>query len=262
MSRASLLATGWLLGVAGAAVSAVASAGQLGAAQVVDKNVAARGGLAAWRAVNALTLSGRMEAGGKKNTALPFVLTLKRPHKTRLELRFQEHTALQVFDGAQGWKLRPFLGRSEVEPFSPVEARSAAADEELDGPLIDYARKGSRVELQGMDTVVGHRAYRLRLTPKVGMARRVWVDAHSFLELKSDGEPRRLNGRMRNVTVFYRDYQPEHGLMMAHVLETVVEGARGSHKITVQHVTVNPPAADDQFAKPALAAASLPEQQQ
>ncbi len=32
--------------------------------QIVDRNIAARGGLAAWRAVNGLSISGEMDAGG------------------------------------------------------------------------------------------------------------------------------------------------------------------------------------------------------
>jgi outer membrane lipoprotein-sorting protein len=245
----------WAAVVGGAANAAAPSA-----AWVADKNAAARGGLAAWHAVSSLSMSGQLEAGGKKNAALPFVLTLKRPHKSRLELKFQEQTALQVYDGAQGWKVRPFLGRNEVEPFSPDEAKSAAAAEDLDGPLLDYAKKGGKLELKGMETVEGHRAYKLKLTPKVGPPRHVWVDASSFLELKIEGEPRRLDGRMRNVAVYYRDYRPEHGLVVPHVLETVVDGVRPSRKITIQHVTVNPPADDAEFAKPSLLPVKLPGQ--
>jgi len=36
----------------------------LSAAQIADKNVAARGGLQAWRAVQTLSLQGKMGAGG------------------------------------------------------------------------------------------------------------------------------------------------------------------------------------------------------
>ena len=45
-----------------AADSKPASA-QLSAAQIVEKHVAARGGLQAWRAVQAMSWSGKMEAG-------------------------------------------------------------------------------------------------------------------------------------------------------------------------------------------------------
>lgn len=229
---------------------------KLSAAQIVERNVAARGGLQAWRGVSTLVLSGQMEAGGKKNTELPFVMEMKRPHKSRLEIRFQDQTAIQVYDGTQGWKVRPFLGRNEVEPFTPDEASQAANWAELDGPLVDYASKGTRIALEGTEAVEGHPAYKLKLTLKDGVVRHVWIDAGNFLERKIDGDPHRLDGKMRNVAIFYRDYRSENGLKIPHVLETVIDGGKLPHKMTIQRVTVNQPLADTQFGKPGLAMAA------
>jgi len=238
-----------------------AHATKLSAAQIVDRNVVARGGIKAWQAISTLTLSGRMEAGGKKNTELPYVMKMKRPHMSRLELNFQDKTALQVYDGEQGWKVRPFLARNEVEPFTPTEAKAANAWQELDGPLIDYAKKGSKVELQGTEAVEGHRAYKLLLTMKNGEEQHVWIDAASFLELKIDGEPRMMDGKLRNVSIFYRDYKKENGLNIPHVLETVVEGGKQSHKMTIEHVSINQSMESALFAKPQLAVSNAVLQQ-
>ena len=224
--------------------------GSLTAAQVVERNVAARGGLEAWRAVGSLTLAGEMDAGGKLDSRLPFTLTLKRPNKSRLEIRFRDTAALQVYDGSQGWKLRPFLNRSDVEPYTADEARSAAVADELDGLLIDHQAKGSTVELAGVDSVEGRSAYRLRLSLKNGQQRQVWVDAASFLELKADGEPRRLDGKLRAVSLYYRDYKRVSGLMLPHTLETVVDGVKATHKMHIESVRINPPLDAAAFAKP------------
>jgi len=223
---------------------------RLTAQQIVERNVNARGGLAAWRAVTALAMTGQVDAGGKQDVKLPFTMTLKRPHSSRVELRFQEQTALQVYDGTQGWKLRPFLNRSDVEPYTADEARSAAVADELDGLLIDHQAKGSTVELAGVDSVEGRSAYRLRLSLKNGQQRQVWVDAASFLELKTDGEPRRLDGKLRAVSLYYRDYKRVSGLMLPHTLETVVDGVKATHKMHIESVRINPPLDAAAFAKP------------
>lgn len=228
----------------------VAPAGNLTAAQIVERNVAARGGLPAWHAVKTLTFSGKLEAGGKTNAELPFVLKMKRQHKSRLEISFQEETALQVYDGKHGWKVRPFLGRDEVEPFTPAEVRAAEDWQELDGPLIDYAKKGTKVRLLGKESIEGHPAYKLKLTMKDGAQRHVWVDAATFLELRIDGEPRKMDGKMHNVSVYYRDYKAENGLTVPHVFETVVEGGPTAHKMSIDQVIVNQPMEDIIFAKP------------
>ena len=220
--------------------------------QIVDKNIAARGGLAAWRAVNSLTMSGEMDAGGKQDAKLPFVMSMKRPQKSRLEIKFQEQTAVQVWDGNQGWKLRPYLNRNEVENYTAAEARSAAAATELDGPLVDFERKGTKVELAGTEVVEGRNTYKLKLTLKGGEQVHLWIDAKSFLETKIDGEPRRMDGRMRKVAIFSRDFKPVGGLQFPHTIETVVESVKGSHKMTIQTIKINPPLDDTLFAKPQL----------
>jgi len=246
-----------LFSVAALAASGAMAAG-LSATQVAEKNAAARGGLEAWRAVKNLTLTGQMDAGGTENVRLPFTLTVARPNKSRLELKFKDQIAVQVYDGTHGWKLRPFLNRNDVDPYTATEAASAARAAELDGPLIDYARKGTKIESQGMDTVEGKKAYRLKLTLKEGHTGNVWIDEASFLEVKADGEPRRLDGKMHPVEVFYRDYKAVGGLMVAHTVETVVKGDPKPHKMSIETVAVNSALDPNAFAKPSGGPAAVP----
>src|ERR1700692_1003667 len=138
MTRFHLLAC--LLSFTAVAAAATSQAPPtLSVAQIVDKNIAARGGLAAWHAVQTVTMAGQLDAGGKENHELPFVLKLKRAHKSRLEITFKDQTSVQVYDGTQGWKVRPFLNRNEVESFTAAESKSAAAEQDIDGTRRDYA---------------------------------------------------------------------------------------------------------------------------
>jgi outer membrane lipoprotein-sorting protein len=226
--------------------------------QIVERNVAARGGLAAWRATKTLTIAGDMDAGGKPNHALPFVLKEKRTRKSRLEIVFKDQTSVQVYDGTQGWKVRPFLNRNEVEAYTPAEMKSAAAEQDLDGPLVDYAAKGTQIELAGSDPVERHPAYKLKLTLHNGEKRNLWIDAGTFLELKMEGEPRKVDGRLHNVALYFRDYKTEHGLTTARLQETAVEGVKQTYKMTISRVTVNEPLDDSLFQRPQLAALATP----
>lgn len=233
-----------------ALLGSAASAADLSAAQILERNAVARGGLAAWRAVHAMTLAGDMDAGGKVDARLPFTMSLKRPHMSRLELRFDNQTAIQTYDGKEGWKYRPYLGRTEPEPFTPAELQAEQRNDELDGPLIDAQRKGTRVEMAGREKVEGKDAYRLKLTKANGASRNVWVDASSYLEVKMDGEPRKLDGRTHKVAVFFRDYSKVDGLNIAHLLETAVEGVRQTRKIVIKSVVINPKLDEAMFGKP------------
>jgi hypothetical protein len=241
------------------------TASTLSAAQIVDKNVATRGGLQAWRAVEALTLTGKMGVGGNRRAALsvpmpekrkgdmslqgvqrpveevqlPFVMDLARPHKQRFELVFNGQTAIQVYDGTHGWKLRPFLNRRDVEPFT----------------------KNSTIELVGTEQVDGRSTYKVKVTTKDGNSKHVWIDTQTFLETKIEGQPRRLDATNHPVEVYFRDYRQVSGLMIPFVLEThvlpVTKTATGLRdtpvpveKITVEKVVVNPKFDASVFAKP------------
>jgi hypothetical protein len=254
---------------------------QLSAAEIVDKNVAARGGLQAWRAVQTLSLQGKMGAGGNQRgtvalplpnpkqltlphrpaeeTQLPFLMELKRGRKTRFELQFAGKTAIQVYDGTSGWKLRPFLNRMEVEPYTPEELKIASTQPDLDGPLVDYAAKGSRIELDGVEKVEARDTYKLKVIEKTGHTFHVWVDAETFLEAKIEGQPRRLDGTDHPVEVYYRDYRAVDGLRIPFVLETrvlpVPRTALGRdtpvppEKIVIDKILVNPKFDEQLFSK-------------
>jgi outer membrane lipoprotein-sorting protein len=223
---------------------------KLTAAQVAERNAQARGGLAAWRSLNSIRFEGQLDAGGKRNVRLPFTLQMKRPHHQRLAIEFQGQTALQVYDGQNGWKLRPFLNRTDVEPFSDEEKQRVVHQDDLDGPLIDYAAKGCRLELEGTETVEGKANYRLKLTMKDGYVRHIWVDGTTFLETKIEGNPRRLDGRMHAVENYLRDYRQVGGLLIPYVSEAKVEGVAQTRKMTVEKVVLNPKLDDQLFGKP------------
>jgi hypothetical protein len=282
-----LFALGLSLVLANSLLSAgdIPSGPSLSAAAIVEKNVAARGGLQAWRAVQTLTMTGKMGVGGNQRATLPsqsqgkipalnalpqrplaevqlpFVMKLKRPRKMRMEIIFKGDTAVQVYDGTNGWKLRPFLNRREVEPYTQEEIKKASMQADLDGPLVDYAAKGTQIELAGMEKVEERDTYNLKLTMKNGNSIHVWIDAQTFLETKIEGTPRVLDGLSHPVEVYYRDYRPVNGLQVPYVLETkvlpvtqpgskIVQTPVPVERITFEKVEVNSRLDESQFSKP------------
>lgn len=267
---------------------------KLSAAEIADRSVVAQGGLQAWRAVETMVMTGKMDAGGNNRPALttpapgtarksnqaaipqrpveqaqlPFTMELKRPRKMRVELEFHGQTAIQVFDGSEGWKLRPFLNRHEVEAYTADQLQSASMQSELDGPLVDYATKGTKVELVGVEKVEDRDAYRLKLTLQFGHTKDIWIDTQTFLQTKVEGNPRRLDGRMHPVEIYYRDYRTVGGLKIPFTLETrVLEGPtiRGvrnpptaKERIVLEKVSVNTKLTDAMFTKADLLHAAVP----
>ena len=96
----------------------------------------------------------------------------------------------------------------------------------------------------------GRDAYKLKLTTKAGDVQHVWIDTQSFLDVKVEGAPRRMDGKMRTVWIYQRDFRPVQGLTVPFVLETAVDGFHETHKMVVEKVQVNPKLDDGLFAKP------------
>lgn len=285
-----LLGYGLSAAIAAAAIAADTprTSSTLSATEIADRNVAARGGLSAWRNVQTMTLSGKLAAGGNQRATiavpgrrpsssqvparpaeevqLPFVMELKRPGKMRFELQFNGQTAVQIFDGSNGWKLRPFLNRRVVEPYTAEELKIAGMQSDLDGPLVDHAAKGTRVDLDGTEKIEGRDNYKLKLTMKNGQVLHVWIDSQTFLETKIEGAARKLDGVYHPVEIYFRDYRPVNGLQIPYVLETKVLPASQKttvrepdipvEKTTIEKVEINPKLEDVAFKKPQVEVAS------
>jgi hypothetical protein len=139
--------------------------------------------------------------------------------------------------------------------------KSASMQTDLDGPLVDYAAKGTKIELVGVEKVEDRDTYKLKLTMKSGQSIHVWIDAQTFLEAKIEGQPRRLDGIYHPVEVYYRDYRPVNGLQIPYVLETKVlpvtsksamlkDPAVPPEKVIIDKVVVNPNIEEARFSKP------------
>jgi len=215
--------------------------------QLVARNVAARGGSGAWQSVSALKLTGRMQIG--KDTTVPYVLDQKRPGKMRLEFVFDDKTAIQAFDGKTGWKYEPFRNRMKAQPMNEEELRQAAGTSDPRGLLLDYAKRGHKIEFLGREKVREQDAYRLKVTLPGGAVRWVFLDAKTGLEIKVESL-RRLGRRERRVETYYYDWLQEKGLLIPRRLETRTEGRGEPMTLTVQTVHVNPKLDDSRFVMP------------
>jgi hypothetical protein len=139
--------------------------------------------------------------------------------------------------------------------------KMASMQADLDGPLVDYVAKGTKIELAGMEKVEDRDTYKIKLTMKDGNSIHVWIDAQTFLEAKIEGQPRKLDGVSHPVEIYFRDYRPVNGLQIPFVLETkvlqvakTVQGFRDPpvpvEKIILEKVELNPKLNPLTFSKP------------
>ena len=227
-----------------------ASAQPLSAAQIVERNAAARGGVDAWHAIETMAWSGHVETASGGGRRMPFLLEQKRPDRTRFELG-DGHQSVRIFDGTSGWKVRAnAAGRPEVRPYTADELKFAHGAAIIDGPLMDRATRGATIALAGVHEVEGRKAYALDLRLDTGGTDRVWIDAETFLELRYDRESVNAQGRPTVMSVYFADYHAVEGLQMPLTIETGASDGKARDKLVIERVALNPRLDDSAFARP------------
>jgi hypothetical protein len=221
---------------------------------ILEKAMAARGGLDKIRAVKAERISGHISFGPDANG--PFFVELKRPLKMHMEFTVQGGTLVRVYDGkSAGWANNPFAGKNNPESMSEEELKNISEESDFDGPLVSYKAKGNQIELVGKDKVEGKEVYRLKLTTKNGDVRFYLFDRETFLLLKWEGN-RKYKDEELPVESYFRDYHDVGGLQFAFEIDSGASADEINQKILIDKIELDPEISESRFFKPAPPPAS------
>src|SRR5438270_714255 len=217
--------------------------------ELVAKNVAAKGGADALRALQSVRFTGKMLVN-EGQMQLAYVQTKKRPGEVRSEVTLQGMTAILAYDGGQGWKVYPFQGRKDPEKMSADDTKSLMEDAEIDGPLVDWKAKGSTVEYLGTEDVDGTLAYKLKVVRKNGDVNFVYLEPEHFLEIRILSQ-RIEQGAQVEVETDIGDYEKINGVYVPFSIEAGRKNSPDKQKIVLDKVDANVPADDAFFSFPA-----------
>src|SRR5881398_3567313 len=233
------------------AVSAVCAQDkpQLTVDELVAKNVAAKGGADAIRALQSVRFTGKMLVN-EGQIQLAYVESKKRPAEVRSEVTLQGMTAIQAYDGEQGWKVSPFQGRKDPEKMSADDTKSLMEEAEIDGPLVDWKAKGSRGEYLGTEDVDGTSAHKLKVVRKNGDVSFVYLDPDHFLEIRVVTQ-RMRHGAQEEVETDIGDYEKAGGVFVPTSIESGRKGDPDKQRIIIDKVEANVPVDDAKFHFPA-----------
>jgi hypothetical protein len=216
--------------------------------ELVAKNVAAKGGADALRALRSVRFTGKMLVN-EGEIQLAYVETKKRPGEVRSEVTLQGMTAIQAYDGEQGWKVSPFQGRKDPEKMSADDTKSLMEEAEIDGPLVDWKAKDSTVEYLGTEDVDGTSAHKLKVVRKNGDVTFVYLDPDAFLEIRKTTQ-RVEQGAQVEVETDVGDYEKIAGVFLPFSIESGRKGDPDKQKIIIDKAEGNIPVDDTVFHFP------------
>jgi hypothetical protein len=215
--------------------------------RIVRLWAAATGGLERIRALRSVRMTGRITFRG--DTPHPITVELARPAKIRTEITFPAGAWIQAFDGREGWVASPFGQGGGARPMTPEQRANAPEQADIEGPLVDPARKGIRIALEGKEKVDGKDAWRIRVTRSDGTVRHLDLDASTSLKIRWEGELGQGVDRKMNVSLF-SDYRTVDGLSFPFRIVSGIAGGDVGQEIDFDTIDVDPAIPDSDFSRP------------
>src|SRR5438105_1019440 len=219
--------------------------------ELVAKNIEAKGGADALRALQSLKMTGKLIVN-EGQLQLAYTETKKRPGEIRSEFTLQGMTAVQAYDGKEGWKISPFQGRKDPEKMSADDVKPLMEDAEIDGPLVDWKTKESKLEYLGREDVDGTSAYKIKVVRKNGDVSFVYLDPDHFLEIRILTQ-RIKHGAQEEVETDVGDYEKIGGVFVPFSIEAGRKGDPDKQKIVIEKAEANVPIEDAIFHFPTTA---------
>ena len=166
----------FMLTAAVALMSTVSAVAQT-AEEVVNKHIEAIGGADNWRKVNTIKMTGAVKVQGME---IPVVVTATHNVGSRVNISAMGMDGYVITTPTAGWQFMPFMGQTKPEPMTGDALKMASEELDLQGDLLDYAKKGHKVELQGKEDIEGTECFKLRLTTKGGQEKTLYIDPSNY----------------------------------------------------------------------------------
>ncbi len=237
------------------------AAAELDAATLVARHLEARGPLSE---ITTVRQRGRFFYNGQE---YPIAIYHQRPNRYRIETRLPTgQLSVEAYDGTTGWRENteswtPGITEMLALPLAEIPAAAAvliAEDEaDLDGPLVDYRRKGHEVELLGAVEVAGTPAYHLRVTLASGRSQQFYFDLEDYGLLRRTTtfiDPMGYHGA-KDRNWYFTEYRRVEGVLFATRWER--EDFQLVRAFEIDQVEVGVEIDDDLFAMPRASPAGV-----
>ncbi|MGI8741337.1 MAG: hypothetical protein ACR2NN_01970 [Bryobacteraceae bacterium] len=216
--------------------------------QIIQKHVDALGGMDKLKAITTFSATGKATMNGGQMVAA-LVMQMKRPSSMRVEMTIQGKKIVQGFDGATAWMLNPLTGLDTPQKANAEDTQEMKNSADIDfSSLVDYKAKGNTVELAGMEDVEGSPAYKLKVTKRNGRVEYDYLDAKTFLPVKSTTKRKQM-GTEIEIDAFPANYKPINGVLFPFTVDQKT-GGKSMVQLTIEKVDVNVPIDDARFHMP------------
>ncbi len=123
-----------------------------------------------------------------------------------------------------GWSLNPLAGQPTAVNMPAAQVKMGQNALDVQGPLFNYAAKGSKAELMGKEDLKGSTAYKIKLTNAAGTEVMFYLSDSSYYILK-DVAKMNADGQDVEIITSFSDYRKTaDGYVMPYASELEIPG--------------------------------------
>lgn len=221
--------------------------------ELVGKYIAARGGMDNIKALTSIRMSGKLEFQGIQ---AQFKVETKPDSLVRETLTLQGMALVHAYDGSEAWQIDPFQGRRDPERLGEDDSRDLIETYDFYGPLVDYQRKGSKIEYLGHSLVDGDDALLLKVTLRNGDIVKCYLDPETFMEIRRERQMF-VRGKVHQSYMNLGSYKKVNGVYFPFSTDAGTPGdPSNDNKLTLSGIEANVTIPDSEFRMPKDSAGS------
>lgn len=225
-------------------VLSIASASAITVEEIIKNHIEARGGTTAIKDLKSLRIEATMQTMGGEMKA---VQLFKGGNKMRMDMEIQGMSITQAYDGKTGWMMNPMMG-SGAQKVSDEQAQGMAQQASFAGDLISAGEFGYTLEAAGSEDLDGMTAYKVKVTNKDGETWYTFVDAITWLIVRTD-RTMEMAGQTFEVQVYFSNFKTISGVQLPTQID-MKAGGQDFMSMTWDKIEPNVEISDEKFAYP------------
>jgi hypothetical protein len=175
--------------------------------EVINKYIDALGGKEKVNQVNSVYVEGEMDIMGNKAPSVTYILNGK---GYKNEVDFNGTKIISAYTDKGGWTINPMAGQNVATPVSEDLLKAGQLNLDAAGPMVDYAKKGNKVELQGKDGS----NYKIKVITPANVEIVYFIDTATYYNVKTITKMM-ANGQEMEITAENSDFKKtDSGVLM------------------------------------------------
>lgn len=179
--------------------------------EIVNKYIDAIGGKDKLEQVRTIVVTNTTQVMGNEGPSTTQIINGK---AFRLDYEINGQKSTQVFTDKGGWQINPFMGATTAQPF-PEEMYKQSKGQMYFFPLLDYAARGTKVELLGKD---GNN-FKLKVTNVDSVETIAYVDDATFYLTKLTRQANFMGQSMELSVTLSNFKKTDFGITVAYTTE-------------------------------------------